>query len=120
MFKSEKLRNVIFVLCGVLMLVLKRNYNGPYVEFVKSYLGNFSVSFAVYFIVRFNAKYWKTNKFITAFVALAIVSLFELTNGFGVMTNVYDVFDLPANFFGISLAFAWDKLVSKHLQTGKQ
>ena len=120
MLKNEKLRNVIFVLCGVLLLVLKRNYNGPYIEFVKSYLGNFSVSFSVYFIVGFNAKYWKTNKFITAFIALAIVSLFELTNGFGVMTNVYDVFDLLANFFGISLAFALDRLVNKHLHTGKQ
>ncbi len=120
MLKNEKLRNVIFVLCGVLLLVLKRNYNGPFIEFVKCYLGNFSVSFSVYFIVGLCAKYWKTNNLITAFVALAIVSLFELTNGFGVMTNVYDVFDLPANFFGISLAFALDKLLKEHLKTGEQ
>ena len=120
MLKNEKLRNVIFILLGVLLLIIKPHYSGPFLDIVRSYLGNFSISFAVYFIVQFNDYIWKANKLITALIALAVVSLFELTNGFGVMTNVYDVFDLPANFFGISLAFALDKLVNKHLQTGKQ
>ena len=118
MLKNEKLRNVIFVLCGVLLLLLKRNYNGPYIEFVKSYLGNFSISFAVYFIVGFNAKLWKENKIITAVFAFVIVTMFELTNGFGVMTNVYDVFDLLANFFGISFAYTVDLILNKYLQKG--
>jgi hypothetical protein len=120
LLKNEKLRNISLIILGILLFLLKQHYNGPYIEFVKSYLGNFSISFVVYFIVGFNAKLWKENKIITAVFAFAIVTLFELTNGFGVMTNVYDVFDLLANLLGISLAFTVDLIVNKYLQTKKQ
>ncbi len=113
MTTKQKIRNVSFILSGVLLLILKQKYNGPYLEIIKSYLGNFSVSFAVYFIVQFNDHLWKTNKVITAFIAIVIVSLFELTNGFGVMTNVYDAYDLLANFGGVLLALLFDSFTAR-------
>ena len=111
MSEKEKIRNVLFILLGVLVLVLKHNYNGPYLEIVKSYSGNLSVSFAIYFIVGFSSNNWGKNKFITAAIALIIVELFEITNGFGIMTNVFDTIDLFANLIGIILALVLDKLL---------
>lgn len=108
---KEKFRNVLFILLGALVLVLKHNYNGPYLEIVKSYSGNLSVSFAIYYIVGFSSKNWGKNKFITAAIALIIVELFEITNGFGIMTNVFDTIDLLANLTGIILALVLDKLL---------
>ena len=111
MLKNEKIRNVIFILLGVLLLLIKPHYNGPFLDIVKSYLGNFSISFAVYFIVQFNDYLWKSNKLITAIAAFAVVNLFELTNGFGVMTNVYDNLDLLANLLGILVALSIDLMI---------
>lgn len=108
---KEKVRNVLFVLLGVLVLLLKQSYNGPSQEIVKSYSGNVSVSFAIYFLICFNSNYWKKNKFISAIISLIIVELFEITNGFGIMTNVFDTIDLFANLVGIILALVVDQLL---------
>ncbi len=113
MTTKQKIRNVSFILSGVLLLILKQKYNGPNPEIIKSYLGNFSVSFAVYFIIQFNDHLWKTNKVITALIAIVVVSLFELTDGFGVMTNVYDTLDLLVNFAGILLALVLDRFTAR-------
>ena len=43
-----------------------------------------------------------------AVIALLVVELFELTDGFGIMTNVYDRFDLLANAAGVGLAYCVD------------
>lgn len=104
MSNKEKLRNVLFILLGVAGLLLKQHYNGAYPELVKSYLGNISVSFAVYFLVSIYAVRWKKKKFFSAAVTLIIVDLFEITNGFGVMLNTFDMYDLVANFVGVGLA----------------
>ena len=48
------------------------------------------------------------GKLLTAGLALAVVELFEISNGFGVMTNVYDPVDFAANAVGIALALAVD------------
>jgi len=119
MLKNEKIRNVIFILLGVLLLLIKPHYNGPFLDIVKSYLGNFSISFAVYFIVQFNDYLWKSNKLITAIAALAVVNLFELTNGFGVMTNVYDKMDLLANLLGILFALSIDLMIKNVFQKSR-
>lgn len=108
---KEKFRNVLFILLGVLVLVLKQNYNGPYSEIVKSYSGNFSISFAVYFLISLNSDKWNRNKLITSIIALLIVELFEITNGFGIMSNVFDTIDLFANLLGIILALVLDQLL---------
>lgn len=47
----------------------------------------------------------------TAGMALLVAELFEATNGFGVMTNVYDPFDFAANAVGVGLALGLDALV---------
>jgi len=104
-------RNVSFVLLGVAALVLKRHYSGPYVEIIHSYSGNVSASFAVYFVVRLLTSGWRYERLVTAGIALLVVELFEATNGFGVMTNVYDPVDFVANAVGVGLALVLDTLV---------
>ena len=111
---KQKARNVLFILLGTSVLLLKQIYNGPGLEIVKSYSGNLSISFAVYFLLCFSSDHWKQNKFITAIISLIIVELFEITNGFGIMTNTYDIIDLFANLIGVVLALAVDQLLTKH------
>lgn len=111
---KEKVRNVLFILLGVLVLLLKQSYNGPGLEMVKSYSGNLSISFAVYFLICFNSNHWKKNKLITTIISLIIVELFEITNGFGLMTNTYDAIDLFANLIGVILALAVDQLLTRN------
>jgi hypothetical protein len=52
------------------------------------------------------------GKLLTAGLALAVVELFEASNGFGLMTNVYDPVDFGANAVGIALALAADIMTS--------
>lgn len=111
---QQKVRNVLFVLLGVLLLLLKQIYNGPGLEIVKSYSGNLSISFAVYFLISVSSDHWKQNKLITAIISLTIVELFEITNGFGIMTNVYDIIDLFVNLIGVILALVVDQLLTKN------
>jgi hypothetical protein len=108
MNRTHKISHILLILLGVLGLVLKQHYNGPYLEFVNSYFGNVSVSFAVYFLIGIIASEQKLNKLISAVISLTIVELFELTNGFGIMTNIFDPIDLIANLVGVGLAFALD------------
>lgn len=108
---TSKVRNVSFVLLGVAALALKRHYSGPFVEIVHSYCGNISASFAAYFVVRILTSSWRYGRLVTAGIALLVVELFEATNGFGVMTNVYDPVDFVANVVGVGLALAIDTLV---------
>jgi hypothetical protein len=44
---------------------------------------------------------------------LLAVEAFELTDGFGVMTNVFDPADLLANLVGIAAAVAVDLAVTR-------
>lgn len=114
MVAKEKLRNLLFVFFGALVLMLKHNYSGPYAEIVKSYSGSIAVSFAVYFIISLSSDSWKKNRFITALIALSAVELFEITNGFGIMTNVFDAIDLLANLIGVGLALGLDLLLNRN------
>jgi hypothetical protein len=109
---KQKARNVLFVLLGISVLLLKQVYNGPGLEIVKSYSGNLSISFAVYFLICFSSDHWKQNKLITAIISLTVVELFEITNGFGIMKNVFDVFDLFVNLIGVISALVLDKLLT--------
>ena len=54
-----------------------------------------------------------------AIAALAVVNLFELTNGFGVMTNVYDEMDLLANLLGILFALSIDLMIKNVLRKSR-
>ena len=110
----DKFRNLFFILLGVVALVLKRYYSGPFAEVVQNYGGNVSASFAVYFVIGLSTFGWRYEKLVTAGVALLVVELFEATNGFGVMSNVYDPFDFLANALAIALACYVD-LISARL-----
>ena len=109
----SKARYVFFILLGVAVLMLKRHYSGPFLEWVHSYGGNLSVSFAVYFVVRILTSDLGYGKLITAGIALLVVELFEATNGFNVMTNVYDPLDYLANALGVALACCVDLISSR-------
>ena len=106
-------RNVFFILVGAVALVLKRQYSGAFSETVYSYGGNVSASFGVYFIVGISPFGQRFGRLLIASIALLIVELFEATNGFGVMTNVFDPFDFIANAVGIGLAVATDAAASR-------
>ena len=100
-------RNLTMILVGIFCLLIKSWFAGSIDNLAYSYLGNLSASFAVYFIVSMlpiRNLTWPLN----ALLALLIVESFELTNGFGIMTNVYDPWDYLANFIGIGLAIGID------------
>jgi hypothetical protein len=101
------------VLLGVAGLLTKHWLSDCVGELAYSYFGNFTVSFAVYFLVSFAARQ-QLSRLAIALIALLAVDTFELTDGFGVMTNVYDPFDLLANAFGVLLAYSVD-LVSMRI-----
>ncbi len=95
------------VLVGVAGLLSKSWFRDSLSSLAHDYLGNVSASFAVFFMVTILA-YPRLHRIWIAVVALAVVEAFELTNGFGVMTNVYDPFDYLANSLGIALAYCAD------------
>lgn len=112
-----KIRNNVMVLLGTLALLSKGWFSDSVGDLAGSYLGNLAASFAVYFIVAIAAPS-RLNRIWTAVVALAIVELFELTNGFGVMTNVYDPYDYLANALGVALAYCVDLLSTRVIHLG--
>ena len=108
-----RLRDVLMVLAGVACLLLKRWLAGSLGDLALSYLGNLSVSFAVYFLVSIAASPG-LNRVAIGLIALFVVEMFELTDGFAIMANVYDPFDYLANALGVALAYSVD-VVSSHL-----
>lgn len=108
MTARQTVRNVCLILLGVAVLVLKRLYHGPLAQVVYSYGGNFAVSFAVYFLAAIAAARLGWGRLAIAASALLAVEAFEITNGFGVMSNVYDPVDLIANAVGIAVALTLD------------
>lgn len=113
---GEKTRNVLFVFLGVTGLLLNRHYSGPYQDIVACYGGNLCASFAVYFILSNLSFQIKGKRLWTAGMALAIVELFEVTNGFGIMTNTFDQMDLFANTIGVALALLVDTAASRSIR----
>jgi hypothetical protein len=108
---AVKARNVFFVLLGIAGDLLKRHYSGPGWQVIHDNGGNLAVSFAVYFVATNLPLYHRSKRLVTAGLALAVVELFEVLDGFGVMTNVYDPFDLLANLGGVVLALTLDILL---------
>ncbi len=105
-------RNVVLVLLGVTALLIKGWFRDSIGGLAQDYLGNVSASFATYFLIAI-ATAPKLHRIWVAAIALAIVEAFELTNGFGVMTNVYDPFDYLANTLGVALAGCVDLLLAR-------
>ena len=111
MNKKIKTQYLLFILLGTLVLILKPLYKGPLSGVVISQGSNFSVSFAVYFIAQLAFQGSSQPKLWALIGSALAVQLFELTNGFGMMTNVYDPWDYLANALGIGLAFGIDCLL---------
>ncbi len=103
-----RIRNITFILLGVAVLLLKSRYTGPFEVLVHSYLGNVAVSFAAYFWAHLIPIKHKHERLFSAGIALAIVELFEVFDGFGFMSNAYDPIDLIANLVGIMVGLAVD------------
>jgi hypothetical protein len=112
-----RLRNVVFVLLGVCVLLLRGSYAGPMNGLVRSYAGNVFVSFALYFVASFAVSGRRHPRLLAALLALVAVTSFELTDGFGFMANVYDPLDLLANGAGIGLAVGVDALTAGFTRT---
>jgi GrpB-like predicted nucleotidyltransferase (UPF0157 family) len=109
----ELVRNVAFALLGVAALVLKPLYGGPGEYTVYSYGGNFSVSFALYFVALTPLGRRGYGRLAAALLTLTAVQLFEITDGFGgAMGNTYDPWDLLANVAGVGFAVVVDLLTS--------
>ncbi len=104
---------VAMVLLGVVGLVTKRHWAGVFGDLIWSYWGNITASFSVFFIVGLVPRFRKLGMIATAAIALLVVELFELTDGFGVMSNVYDTMDLIANVAGVGIALAADTVLTK-------
>lgn len=104
-------RDVICILAGVAGLVLVSRYAGPGEILVHSYAGNVSVSFAVYFLAKRVTTGSRWPVLLAVALALGAVELFELTDGFGIMSNTYDPFDLLANVIGIGVGVGLDRLL---------
>jgi len=110
---AGRVRYLILILLGVMVLVFKRYYTGPLAELVINHGSNFSVSFAVYFIAMMGFSSLPHTRLWSVIGALLAVELFELTNGFGVMSNVYDSWDYLANALGIGFALVIDLLMNR-------
>ena len=110
-----RIRNVAMVLLGAALLLMKSWFRDSIGSLAFSYLGNISASFAVFFMVAI-ALAPRLHRLWIAALALVIVEAFELTDGFGVMTNVYDSFDYLANALGVALAYSVDLIFSHFAQ----
>lgn len=116
---SKRAQDVFFVLLGVGGLVLKGQYSGPADALVHDYGGNIAASFAVYFLAKRVTTRSRLPRASAAALAFLVVQLFELLDGFKLMTNVYDRLDLAANTAGIVFAIAVDAVV-KRIREGGQ
>lgn len=113
MTAAEKRRFVALILLGIAALTLKPAYaRGNAI--LLAYAGNFSASFAVYFLARIGVSEAGVGRLGAAALAIAVVEAFEATDGFGVMSNVYDPGDFIANLAGVMLALAVD-VASQHI-----
>lgn len=108
-------RYVLMVLLGVTALLIKSWFRDSIGSLAHAYLGNVAISFAVFFLVAIAAAP-KQHLIWVAAIALIIVEAFELTDGFGVMTNVYDPFDYLANALGVALACCVDFISTRTIQ----
>jgi len=114
--RAITIRNVALAVLGAAVLVLKSAYHGPLQDVIHAYAGNVAVSFALYFAaVNATAGYGRP-RLIAASLTLLAVEIFEATNGFGAMENVYDPTDFVANAAGVGLAVIVDITTGRVLQ----
>ena len=108
----SRARDVAFVLLGALGLVAKRQLavlGGPLVH---DYGGNVAASFAAFFVLKLPFVAARVRLAAAAALALLAATLFELTDGFGFMSNTYDPGDYLANAIGVGLALVVEGVAS--------
>lgn len=96
--------DVLCVLLGVLGLVLKSDLarlGGPLVH---DHGGNVAASFAAFFVLKIPFAGVRARLAVAAALALCAAELFEVTDGFGFMSNIQDPGDYLANAIGVGLA----------------
>ena len=108
-------RGVPLAILGAVALVLKPAYHGPFGGLVLAYGGNCAVSFALYFAAMNTTSTYRSPRLVAASATLLAVEAFEITNGFGVMANVYNSVDLVANAAGVVFAVVVDVATSRLL-----
>ena len=114
--RAITIRNVALAVLGAAVLMLKSAHHGPFEDVIHAYAGNVAVSFALYFAaVNATARY-RRPRLIAASLTLLAVELFEATDGFGAMENVYDPADFIANAAGVGLAVIVDIATGRFLQ----
>ena len=106
-------RNAGLAMVGAAVLAFKGSYSGPFEQFIHSYAGNFAGTFTIYFAVVSATHRFRRPRLLAALSALAVVTAFEITDGFGLMANVYDPLDVLANGAGVAFAVAVDLLSSR-------
>lgn len=94
----------------MLGLLLKGDYSGPFRGAVFSHGGNVTATFAFYFILRGMSVPRLVSRAPAAAITLLVSVLFEATDGFLVMTNVYDPLDYAADALSVVIAVAVDLL----------
>ncbi|HNQ77339.1 MAG TPA: hypothetical protein PKJ37_00260 [Acidobacteriota bacterium] len=108
----DTIRYLTFIILGVVMLVFKSRYSGPIEEIIHSFAGNFFVSAAVYFLARIGLSQVGQGIFSAAMAAILATELFEITDGFGVMSNTFDPVDLLVNPAGVAAAVLIDRITT--------
>jgi hypothetical protein len=114
--RAITIRNVALAVLGAAVLVLKSAYHGPFEHALNAYAGNVAVSFALYFAAINATSRYGRPRLLAAALTLLAVELFEITNGFGVMENIYDPADFIANAAGVGLAVIVDLGTGQFLQ----
>ena len=109
---AVRARNIGLAVLGAAVLVSKSSYSGPFEQVIDSYAGNVAVSFALYFAAVSATHSLRRPRLLAALFTFAVVTLFETTDGFGLMANVYDPLDLLANSVGVGVAPAVDLISS--------
>ena len=107
------------VLAGVAGLLMKGWFAESLGDLAHSYLGNLAVSFAIYFLVSIAASN-RLRRFTIGVIALLVVEIFELADGFKIMANVYDPFDYLANALGVAMAYMVDVVSIRLVQANSQ
>ena len=114
--RFEAVRNIVLILAGVFALLMKGWLRESIGDLAYSYLGNLAASFSVYFLVSLAAAP-RLGRLGIAAIALIVVEAFEITDGFGVMSNVYDPLDTLANALGVALAWFVDLVSARAILT---
>lgn len=106
MIRRDRTREVLLALLGVVGLLMKSRLARSMGPLVHEYGGNVTASFAAFFVLKLPEVPNRFRVIIAASAALLATEVFEVTDGFGFMSNTYDPGDYLANAVGVALALA--------------